>query len=340
MHHAALLAAFAGLWLAATPLAAQPFKLDVADKAAAILEGNVNWYSSTPFPLVQKLADRFTQDTGIKVTLLRSGGEAVLRRFLQENQVGVANADILTMSDRAAAGALTRQGVFVPFKPAGFDKVIDGAKDPNGHWVALRVALIGMPIRTDKVAEADRPNTWSDLLNPKYKGKMVMPDPNFTAIQLNVVGMLARKFGWTFYEGLRKNDTMIVQRHQQVYKTLQQGERLIGAAGSDPRTYNNGMEVPNMTMLYPTEGAFMVCSPLAIIKNARNPNAAKLFAEFMLSEVAQKIVAENAIHSSRSDVAAPAGQPGLNDVKFIPIDLDYIENNAKALKAKFSEIFR
>lgn len=81
-------------------------------------------------------------------------------------------------------------------------------------------------------------------------------------------------------------------------------------------------------------------SPVAVIKNAKNPNAAKLFAQFMLSEVAQKIVAANAIHSSRVDIAPPAGQPALSEVKFIPIDVDYIEKNGRELKAKFGEIFQ
>jgi iron(III) transport system substrate-binding protein len=326
------------LGLAAMPVAAEAF--DQADRAAAIKEGNVSWYTSTPFPLVQQLADKFTADTGIKVTLLRTGGSAVLRRFQQEYQAGQAGADVLTMSDAGAAAALTRQGVFVPFKPDGFDKVVDGAKDKDGHWIAQRVHLIGMPIRTDLVAEQDRPKTWSDLKDPKFKGKMVMPDPSFTAIQLLVVGMLSQKLGWDFYKALRQNDTMIVQGHQQVYKTLQQGERVIGAEGSDPRSFNKGKALPNMTMLYPTEGVFEICSPVAVIKNARNPNAAKLFAQFMVTPGAQKIIADNAIHSSRIDIAPPEGQPALSAVKFVPIDLDHIEKNAKELKTKFNEIFQ
>jgi iron(III) transport system substrate-binding protein len=330
-------AAFAfGLAVVATPA----LSADQADRAAAIKEGNVSWYTSTPFPLVQALADKFTADTGIKVTLLRTGGEAVLRRFLQEQQAGVAGADVLTMSDAAAATALARKGVFVPFKPEGFDQVVDSAKDKDGAWIAQRVHLIGMPVRTDLVPENERPKTWSDLKDPKYKGKLVMPDPSFTAIQLTVVGMLSQKLGWDFYKALRKNDIMIVQGHQQVFKTMQQGERVIGAEGSDPRSFNKGQELPNQTMIYPTEGVFTVCSPVAIIKNAKNPNAAKLFAQWMVSEVAQKIVADNAIHSSRIDIAPPKGQPSLKDVKFIPIDVDHIEKSAKELKATFNEIFQ
>jgi iron(III) transport system substrate-binding protein len=322
-------------------LAVLPAKAaDQADRAAALKEGNVNWYTSTPFPLVQILADRFTADTGVKVTLLRSGGEAVLRRFLQEYQAGQAGADVITMSDSGAATGLARKGVFVLFKPDGFDKVVDDAKDKNGAWIAQRVHLIGMPVRTDLMAEKDRPKTWSDLKEPRFKGKMVMPDPSFTAIQLTVVGMLSLKLGWDFYKALRVNDTMIVQGHQQVYKTMQQGERVLGAEGSDPRSFNDGKDLPNQSMIYPTEGVFTVCSPVAIVKNAKNPNAAKLFAQFMLSPVAQKIIAENAIHSSRIDIAPPQGQPGLSEVKFIPIDVDYIEKNGKDLKARFNEIFQ
>src|SRR5260221_14057362 len=114
-----------GLLLLAVP--GLPAKAaDQADRAAAIKEGNVNWYSSTPFPLVQLLADRFTADTGVKVTLLRSGGEAVLRRFLQEYQAGQPGADVITMSDSGAASGMTRRGMFVPFRPEGFDRVVDG----------------------------------------------------------------------------------------------------------------------------------------------------------------------------------------------------------------------
>ena len=205
----------------------------------------------------------------MKVTLLRSGGEAVLRRFLQEYQAGQPGADVITMSDAGAATGLTKQGVFVPFRPEGFDQVIESGKDPKGYWIAQRVHLIGMIARTDKVAEKDRPKTWSDLVDPKYKGLMVMPDPSFTAIQLTVVTGLSQKLGWDFYKGLRKNDTMIVQGHQQVYKIMQQGERVIAAEGSDPRSFNDGKDVPNQAVIYPTEGVFVVVSPTAIVKNGK-----------------------------------------------------------------------
>src|SRR5262245_30792832 len=337
-------AIFVVLWglsaFAAQPASAQAFAPDRADLDAARKEGNLSWYTSTPFPLVQHLVDKFQQDTGIKVQLLRTGGQAVLRRFQQEAAAGRPGADVMTMSDAGAANGLAKQGLFEPFSPEGVDKVEPDARDRDGRWIAQRLSIVGIPIRSDKVAEKDVPKTWSDLKHPKYKGLMVMPDPSFTAIQLVVVGMLSRSLGWDFYKALRANDTMIVQGHQQVFSTMQQGERLIGAEGADPRSFADGQEVPNQTLVYPTEGVFIVSSPTAVIKGARNPNAAKLFAQFMISLAAQKMIAEGGIHAARIDVAPPPGQPALSEVKFLPVDLDLIEERGRELKTRFAEIFQ
>ena len=59
-----------------------------------------------------------------------------------------------------------------------------------------------------------------------------MADPSFTSLQVAVVGMLSRKYGWDFYEKLRKNDIMLVPGNQQVSDIVKRGERLV-AVGAD-----------------------------------------------------------------------------------------------------------
>jgi iron(III) transport system substrate-binding protein len=328
------------LLLAAGTARAQTFTPDPVDIDAARREGSLSWYTSTPVDLAQQLIDAFQKETGIKVQLLRTGGQAVLRRILPEIAAGQPGADIITMSDAGAANGMAKQGQLVAFRPAGFDKLLDVAKDPQGRWIAQRLQLAGIAVRTDKVAPADLPKTWSDLTKPKYKGQMVMPDPSFTAIQLGVVAMLSQKLGWDFYKALRANDTMIVQGHQQVFSTMQSGERVIGAEGSDPRSFSHGQDVPNQTIVYPTEGAFFVSSPTAILKDAKSPNAAKLFARFMISSAAQKIIAASGIHAVLPSVAPPPGMPALSAIKALPIDLDFVEEHNRDLKARFNEIFQ
>ena len=316
------------------------FTPDPVDLAAAKQEGTVSWYTSTPVAPAQALANKFQTETGIRVQLLRTGGSAVLRRIQSEIKAGKPGADVLTFSDAGAADAMAAQGLFLPFKPLGFDQVLDMAKDENGRWIAQRIEISGIPIRTDKVAEPDRPKTWSDLKDAKYKGRMVMPDPSFTAIQLVVVTTLSRMFGWDYYKALRANDIMIVQGHQQVYQAMTSGERVIGAEGADPRGYNNGVTPANQAMIYPSEGVLFICSPMAILKGTSKPNAAKLFVQFMLSPEGQAIITASGRNSSRGDVPPPAGQRPFAEIKSLPIDYAAVEKQARETKNRFSEIFQ
>ena len=134
---------------------------------------------------------------------------------------GLHAADVMTTSDPAASAKLAKDGIFVPFKPEAFDKVPDVAKDPDGAYVAQRLNMMVIYVRSDKVAKADYPKTWTDVLDPKYKDKLVMTDPSFTALQLMVVSTLSHKLGWSYYEKLKANNIMIVQSNQQVTRRHQ-----------------------------------------------------------------------------------------------------------------------
>ena len=218
----------AGARLGVTPALAQ------VDLAAAKAEGKVVWYTSTPVETANKIAKLFETQTGIRVELFRSGGGAILRRFMQEHQAGRVAVDVITTSDPAASAALARKGTFVPFKPTHFDKVPEAGKDADGAYVAQRLNIITIYARSDKVAPADMPKTWADLTDPKYKGKLVMTDPSFTSLGLMVVTSLSKRLGWDYYEKLRKNDIMVVQGNQQVSDMIKRGERLIAAGASIP----------------------------------------------------------------------------------------------------------
>jgi iron(III) transport system substrate-binding protein len=259
---------------------------------------------------------------------------------MQEYDAKRIGADVLTTSDPAAANQMAEKGIFVAFKPEGFDKIPAEAKDAEGRWIAQRLNMMTIFVRTDKVAEADRPKTWSDLTDAKYKGKMVTTDPSFTSLQVSVVGTLSQKLGWDFYEKLRKNDIMVVQGNQQVSDNLKRGERLIAAGALDSYAADDRKDGHPIATIYPTEGTFVIPSPTSVIKDSPNPNAAKVFAAFMITPDVQKIFPEDGGYAARTDVAPPAGSPELGTLKTIPVDYDYIEKQSSAIKKKFNEIFQ
>jgi iron(III) transport system substrate-binding protein len=319
---------------------AADFVADKVDMSAAKSEGVVSWYTSTPIDAAQKIATLFETESGIKVQLFRSGGSAVLSRFMQEQKAGVSAADVLTTSDPAASAALARQGVFVAFKPRNFDRLPAAVKDSDGYFIAQRLNMVAIALRDDKVAAGDRPKSWSDLTQAKYKGRLVMPDPSFTALQLIVVGTLSQKLGWDFYEKLQKNGIMIVQGHEQVEDMLKNGERDIAAEELDSYADADRKAGHPIATIYPSEGAFAIASPTAIVKGAAHPNAAKAFAEFMIGDAVQKMFPEEGIYAARLDVEPPPGNPKLADLALLPVDYAQIETNTEAIKARFNEIFQ
>ncbi|HEY7551920.1 MAG TPA: ABC transporter substrate-binding protein [Hyphomicrobiaceae bacterium] len=326
--------------LSAISLGPSHSKASDVDVAAAKKEGKVVWYTSTPIETAQKIARLFEGKTGIRVEMFRSGGSAILRRFQQEIQSGRIAADVLTTSDPAATAALARKGTFVAFKPDNFDKIVAEGRDKDGYYVAQRLNLMTIYARSDKVAAADLPKAWADLTHPKYKGTLVMTDPSFTALQLTVVGMISKNMGWDFYEKLRKNDIMVVQGNQQVSDNVKRGERLIAVGALDSYAADDRKAGHPIVTILPEDGTFVIPSPTAVIKGSPNPNAAKLLAEFMIGDAAQKLFPEDGGYAARIDIAPPADGVPLDRIKVLPVDYDYIEKEAPRLKKRFNEIFQ
>ncbi len=177
-------------------------------------------------------------------------------------------------------------------------------------------------------------------LAAKYKGKLVMTDPSFTSLQVSVVGMMAKARGWGFYEKLRLNDVMIVQGNQQVSDMLKRGERLIAVGALDSYAADLKKEGHPIKTLYPSDGVFIIPSPTSVVKGSPHPNAAKLFAEFMIGDDAQRLFPADGGYSARLDIAAPPGSPDLKSLKIIAVDDDYIEKETQRIKRRFNEIFQ
>src|SRR5215831_16288405 len=325
----------ATLLLTAGSAMAQPVNM-----AAARREGKVVWYCSVPIETAQKVANMFEKETGIKVELFRSGGSNILRRFQQEAEGGKVFVDVLTHSEPAAARLMTKKGLFVPFRATDFDKVPAEVKDPDGYHVAQRLNVMAMYVRDDKLPAADRPRTWADLVQPKYKGKMVMADPSFSSLLVTIVGTLAKEHGWQYFEKLRANDIMLVPGNQQVSDMIKRGERIIAVGADAAYVGESKKEGMPISTLYQDDGAFVIPSPSSVVKGSPNPNAAKAFADFMLSRPVQELFPQEQLHSARTDVPGPAGSPPLSQIKMHAIDYDYIEAESTRIKRRFAEVLQ
>jgi iron(III) transport system substrate-binding protein len=91
--------------------------------------------------------------------------------------------------------------------------------------------------------------------------------------------------------------------------------------------------------VFPKEGVTAVTEPVAILKTAKNQEAAKAFVSFILSKEGQELAARQGFLPARKDVAPPPGFPPVDELHIIPVDLARAMREDEALKKHFSELF-
>jgi iron(III) transport system substrate-binding protein len=212
------------------------------------------------------------------------------------------------------------------------------AKDKDGAWFAQRLNLIVPLYRTDKVS--DPPTGWRDLASPRFKGQLITADPAFTSIAYLVVHSLSRDLGWDYFKKLAANGTMLVQGHAQLATTLISGERAVAIESDFGQLFTEVQKGTPIKMVVPTEGVFLINSPMGIPTKAPHPNAARALIEFNLSKDVQDLFIASGTYSPRADFPAPKTYPELKALKIIPVDYDAAERDNKKTKDMFAETFK
>jgi iron(III) transport system substrate-binding protein len=225
----------------------------------------------------------------------------------------------------------------VKFTPEHADLVPASARSKDGTWISQRLNLIVPAYRTDKVTNP--PKAYKDLADPRFKDKMVMADPAFTSFSFLVVQNLSHSLGWDFFKKVATNGMMLVKGHAQVSQALLSGERSVALEADAGQLFKDIRQGAKIQLVIPSEGVFLINSPIAIPTGAPHPNAAKAFLAFNLSPEVQKLFTKDGTYSVRSDIAAPPTFPELKALNVIDIDYDAAERENKAVKDQFAEIF-
>src|SRR5919201_5771519 len=146
-------------------------------------EGKVVWYTSLALQSAEKVAKLFeTAHPGVKVEVHRTGSERILQRVMQEMQANIKNADVIHTSDAGHFVLFKDKKLLAKYTPAGVDRFPDGFKDKDGFYYGLRATVNCIAYNTKVVSAAEAPKTWKDLLDPRWKGKLVTAHPGYSGV--------------------------------------------------------------------------------------------------------------------------------------------------------------
>jgi iron(III) transport system substrate-binding protein len=217
------------------------------------------------------------------------------------------------------------------YKPAGIDKVDPAFKDKDGRWFATTGYFAGFCVNQEilKKNNLPMPASWQDLLNPAYKGQIVMPNAASSGTgYLQIVSILQMKGeekGWQFLKELDKNIAQYIKSGSRPCKMASSGEYAIGLsfAFSAVKQIMEGFPIK---LVVPSEGAGYETEVSALMKTSKNKPDSKLFLDWLLTLDAAKLYGERAEMSSVPGAKAPeavlkAGLPA--DVTKVLYKMDF-----------------
>jgi iron(III) transport system substrate-binding protein len=275
------------------------------------------------------------------VRVERSGAERIYQRIAQEQASRINAVDIANSTDPAHYLDWKKNDWLAPFMTEDLARHFPAEHvEPDGLHATVCAWLSVIGYNTGLVKREDAPRSYADLLDPKWKGKLVKAHPGYSGAILTATFLLAREIGWGFFEKLAEQKILQVQSAAEPPKKIHAGERAVMVDGND---YNLALlkdkDQPVETV-YPAEGTPLIIVKCGIFRNAPNPNAARLFEAFMFSAEAQQIFVDSFAHRSvHALVKEKPGRTPLSAIKLLKADPAVVITQSEEIKARYTRIF-
>ena len=261
--------------------------------AAAKEEGTLVWYSVPAEAIAKKVSDGFKAAYGIDVEFQRLATAELSQRYSAEAASGSPAADAVIVSNTPFVADAKKQGWTTPLAEAGIPgypgKYPSQFLLPDRGTAIVSIEPSGIAYNTNAVPGDQAPKTWKDLADPKWKGKILLIDPAGSPAYLDFWSVVLKDGGPEVLKGIAANVARTYPSGVPAVEALGAGEGSVVvpstgsiAAGAKSKGAPVAYAQPAVT-----NGPELT---LLVSKEAANPNAAKLFAWYILFGEGQKLL--------------------------------------------------
>ncbi|HEV7414854.1 ABC transporter substrate-binding protein [Tianweitania sediminis] len=300
-------------------------------------DGKLVLYTSQPNTDAQQTVDAFkAANPGVEVEWVRDGTPKILAKLRAEIEAGQPQPDLLLIADVVTMEGLKQEGRLMAYPEAKVEGIDEALIDKDKTYFSTKLITTGIVYNTNAPM---KPTSWADLTKPEAKGQVVMPSPLTSgAAMIHTVTLTGNlQQGWDFYSALAENGAQASGGNGDVLKAVSGGDKLYGMIVDFMPIREKAKGAP-VEFVFPAEGVSAVTEPVAILSTAKNPEAAKAFVDFLMSEEGQKLAAEQGYIPARDDVALPAGYPERSTIKVLNYDAAAALKDDMANKEKFSDV--
>ena len=314
--------------------------IGMAAVASADPSGKVMLYSSMQEAQLQAIEQAFeAKYPTVDMEYYYAGGGKLVTKMTTEAQDGGQIAsDLVWLGDPSDYEVFKANGWLEPYVSPETEHIAKSYMDPEGYYTAGRLVTMGIAWFIG-VDEADAPKTWNDLLDPKWKGQIIMTDPAqaSTTKYWMAAMMQSPKYGPEFFQKLRDNGVELESGTTATHNRVADASYQVGIC-LDYVSANLIAEGSPMAFHYTTEDVITMTSPIAMIKGCANEENAKLLMDFILSKEGQEVLVANNLVSVRDDVEMKVDTSA---IAALNMEVDYTElgENLQNYLNEFNKIF-
>ncbi|WP_040982383.1 ABC transporter substrate-binding protein [Oceanobacillus jeddahense] len=307
--------------------------------------GTITVFSPETPETTRRLADKFEELYGGTVDVHYAGTNVLLNQLMAEK--GNPSADVLY----AGGGNLSFEGaieedIFEPFVP---DNVADmpvidesGVKirHEDDYYSGIIKLLTGFSYDPEVLSEEEVPQTWDELLDPKWQGKIQFPNPassgTATLLVLAYMSEYGEEAGWEYFEQLAQQANSIPDSGSGPVTAVANGEAEIGI-GLSYHAYDLAENGESVDFIVP-DMTTVVSDPISLVKDGPNPDGGKKFIEFMHTPEAQEILADtyHLVVNEEVEEKLPIDMDEIED-RIVELDMEWIQENYDRIRNEWQE---
>ena len=262
-------------------------------------------------------------DSTVDVQWVDMGSQEILDRLRAE--AANPQTDIWFGAPAEIFERAAKEGLLQPYRPTWADAVPDDAHDANDLWYGTYLTPEVIGYNSDAVTAAEAPKDWDEVLDPKWRGRIIIRDPIASGTMRAIFGaIIARELartgstraGYDWLLRLDANTKEYTLNPTILYQKLGRQEGVVTLYNMpDMATLQQRTKMP-VSWVVPASGTPVLVEGIAIVKGAKHPEIAKRFYEFVTSSPSLLTAAEDFLRiPARTDLPADSLPAWIRDAK-------------------------
>lgn len=299
-------------------------------------------YVSLEETVAHQLLAAFEKETGTHVEFVRlSTGEATARMQAEKNN---PQASLWIGGGGLGHAEAKDKGLTEAYDAKGMAAVPAKYRDPQNYWGGIYLGVLAFAVNKNKIKELGLtpPQTWKDLLDPKWKGLIQLPNPATSGTSYNLITTLIGKDGekgaFDYLKALHKNVSQYTRSGAAPTKNVAIGETVVAVGyAQDMIKLIHESNAP-LEVIYPKDGTGYEIASVSLLKGAKQGELAKKLIDWLYTSKAAQVLADQYIVpidrkgvSMKKDSLAPA------NLKLIDTNVDWAAKNKQRLIEEWNE---